>query len=73
MAENMKVNGRITIWKVLAFTYGTMAENTKDNIEMIRNTVMVFILGLMADAMKGVGGKVNSMALELTLFLKRIS
>lgn len=64
MVAIMKGSGKITIWKVLVFTSGTMVENMKANIRMIRNMASVFIHGLMVDVMKAIGGRVNSMALE---------
>lgn len=41
--------------------YGTMEENMKDNIKMIKNMDSVSIHGLMADVMKDIGIKGNSM------------
>lgn len=72
MEENMKVSGKITIWKVLVFIFGMMEENMKGSTKMIKNMDMVYIYGLMEDVMKGIGLKVNNMVLELILFKKKI-
>jgi hypothetical protein len=58
----MKENGETTTWKVLVFMFGTMEENMRVSIKMIKNMVLVFILGQMVDAMRAIGTKENSMA-----------
>ena len=73
MAVNMKVSGKITIWRVKESTSGTMAESMKDNIRMTRNMGLVFTPGLMVDVMKGIGGKENNTDLEHMLCQKTIN
>ena len=66
MNVGMKVNGLIIIWKALEFTIGQMAESIKDNIKMIKNMVLEFILGQMVVDMRATGIEVSSMVLALT-------
>lgn len=49
-------------------TLGKMAENMKENIKMIKNMDMVFILGLMVENTKENGRMANNMAMENTYF-----
>ena len=57
----MKENGKITIWKVWEYMFGTMEENTKVNIKMIKSMALVAIHGLMADFMRDAGGRESNM------------
>ena len=57
----MRANGKTIIWKVSAYMFGMMEESMKANIRMIKNMDLECILGQMADVMKVIGGKVNSM------------
>ena len=58
----MKENGATITWRVLVSISGMMEESTKETIIMIRSTGSASIPGLMAENMKGTGGKGNSMA-----------
>ena len=69
----MKGSGKTITWRELACMFGTTVESTKENIRMIRSMVMAYIVGLMADAMKATGGRVNSMGLAHILCQKKIS
>jgi hypothetical protein len=55
MEENMLDNGIKIKCMDVEFINGTMVENTKDNINLIRSMVMVSILGLMEENMMVVG------------------
>ena len=67
MAESSMDNGKIMIWKVLAYISGVMDVDMRDNTIMIRNVVMVSIIGLMGEDMKGGGTRENNTDLELIL------
>jgi len=69
----MKGSGRIIIWKVMVFIFGTMAESMRVNIRMTRNMDLVSISGQMEGDMKDTGTKESSMELVHMLFLKRKS
>jgi hypothetical protein len=62
MAECIKENGSITIWKVWVFILGQMGVDMKESIKMIKSTVMVSILGLIKEDIRVCGLRVNNMA-----------
>ena len=64
MEESTKAIGYKITWKVQEFTSGLKEEFMKVNLKMIRNMVMGFIPGLMAETSKVGGTKVNNMGWE---------
>jgi len=62
----MKENGKIIIWKDLAYIFGTMVESMKDSIKMIKSMVLGCTPGLMVDVMRDIGSRVNNMVSVLT-------
>lgn len=69
-AGAMKENGLKTIWKVWESTFGTMAENMKANIRMIKSMATVFTLGLIRDVTWAIGIRENNMDSVLIQFQK---
>lgn len=55
MAENITENGKIIKWKETVFSPGLMDVNTKENIKMIKSTVMVSSNGLTIELTKVIG------------------
>lgn len=62
----MKENGKIIIWKDLAYISGTMVESMKVSIKMIKSMALECTPGLMVDVMRDIGSKVNNMVSVLT-------
>jgi hypothetical protein len=58
--ESMKESGKATIWRATGTMCGTMAENMRACIKMIRSMDSVSTPGQMADATKATGGRANS-------------
>jgi hypothetical protein len=56
------VSGIIIICMVMGNISGAMVDATKGSMLMIKNMVLVFITGLMADDMRVTGSMENSMA-----------
>ena len=61
-----KESGSKITWRVWVSTFGMMAEFTKVNTRMIKNTASASTPGLMAGATRATGTEVNSMAWALT-------
>lgn len=66
MAESLMETGLTTVWKVKESLPGATVVNTSASIKMTRNTVMVYLLGLMDVATTVNGSKVSSMAKVFT-------
>lgn len=62
MAENIKVNGLITIWRELESTLGQMVEDTKVNIKMIKSMALVSTPGKIIECTRDIGSKESSTA-----------
>ena len=66
MAESSTETGLITVWKAKESLPGATVVNTSASTKMTKNTVMVYLLGLMDVAMTVNGSKVSSMAKVFT-------
>ena len=69
MAECTKESGKLTIWKDMVFISGTMEENMKGSIKMIKSMGTASISGQMEDNTMVIGLRESSMAWDSIKYL----
>lgn len=72
MDDFIRANGKMEICMDMAFIFGAIRKNTKDNILTIKKQVMEFTPGLMEESIRVTGCKGNSMDLLYTLTIPTI-
>ena len=64
MVVNIKVNGKIIIWRAWVYILGLMDARMKDSMLTIRNRGMEFILGSIQDSIRDTGIRASNMDWE---------